>query len=839
MSLLARRPSRRALRPHLTLEQLEDRTLLAGNLLISAQVPFSIAYNLMEYTQQGTLVNSVSIPQAPGATETEHARGVSVGPSGDANIFDGTSTPSLATLSASTNNWSFRTTPGWSTANNLTYGEVATYNNYVFASDMGSSNGQSYGLVRFNTSDGSAVQFAPGTSSLQVTLGLDGKLYELEGNGTTNSNPTIQVFDPDTLALVRSFTLNTGPTSDIRSIAVDSSGNVYAAAFGGTVTKYDANGNPTGTNILLKSPFGFSENLVNIALDTDGQIAVGGRNGDVFLTNESLSSVQTIQTGQSNVFVTFDHYIGGAQLVTPTFSNLAGATITYGQSSVTLGGQITANSAFPPGSVNITVAGVTQSAAINPADGTFSAVFDTSTLGASATPYTITYSYPGASNYNAISDTTQSLTVNQAVTTLNNLSAPTIVYGSPTVTLTGTVGSNSVLPVGEDVTVTLLGTNGAVASGSGMIGNDGEFSVSLNTAALGAGSYTIRYAYAGDNNFTAVSDSSKSLTITPATTTLSGLSSSNTVYGTSTVTLSDTVGSNSVLPVGESVTVTLLGANGAVASGSGTIGSNGQFSVNLNTGSLAAGSYTIQYAYAGDANFTAVSDSSTSLTINPATTTLSGLSSPTIAVGTKTVTVSGTVCSNSVLPVGQLVTVTLLGAERPIASVSGVIASDGSFSVTFNKVELPPGSYTIQYQYAGDANFTASSGTGTLQVTTDVKSLSNTSSPVPAGAAKPIMLRVTDAEGHNLSSSHLTVTAVSLIGPNGTSYAIHSHSHVHHGHAFHHFRFGYIFDLDTRDLPPGTYSLMVKVGNDPVLHAISFVVIGRKGEHLGDFCHHE
>ena len=820
--------------------------LLSGDLLISSQVPFTTSYSLMEYTQQGVQVNSQSIPQAPGANETEHARGLSVGPSGDVNVFDGTATPSLATLSASTSNWSFQTASGWSTANNITYGEVAAYNNYIFASDMGSSNGQTYGLVRFDSSGGSPVLFAPGSNSLQVTLGLDGQLYELEGgpppNYNPNYNPTIQVFNPDTLALERTFTLNTGAGStlkDIRSIAVDSSGNVYAASFGGSVTKFDSNGNSTGTSVVLKNQNGITENLVNIALDSDGQIAVGGKTGDVFLTDESLASVQSFQTGQSNVFVTFDHYIGAApQIVTPTFSNLAGPTITYGQSSVTLGGQIAANSAFPPGSVNITLAGVTESAAINAADGTFSAVFDTSALGVSGSPYTITYSYPGANNYAAITDTSQSLTVKQAVTTLNNLSSATIVYGTPTVTLSGTVGSNSVLPVGQDVTVTLIGSGGPVATSSGTIGSDGTFSVSINTGTLAAGSYTIQYSYAGDDNFTAVTDTSQSLTVKQAVTTLNNLSSATIIYGTSTVTLSGTVGSNSVLPVGQSVTVTLIGTGGTVASGSGMIASDGTFSTTINTSGLSAGSYTIQYAYAGDNNFTAVTDTSKSLIVSPATTTLSNLSSRSIVIGTSTTTFSGIVGSNSVLPVGQSVTVSIVGAKGVLASGSGTIASDGSFQVAINTAALPAGTYTIQYQYAGDGNFTASSGTGTLQVSYAIKLCFDNTKPVQAGEVLPIKLQVTDASGNNLSSKDLTVTAVSLIGPNGATYTPHAKGPWNPGNVFHHSRHGYRYNLDTTGLAPGTYTLMVKVGNDPVLHAITFVIAAPKGHHGSDDCHH-
>jgi len=61
------RPTRTRRAP-LQIELLEERTLLAGNLLIDAEVPGQNAYNLMQYTQQGALVSSQAVPAAPGAT---------------------------------------------------------------------------------------------------------------------------------------------------------------------------------------------------------------------------------------------------------------------------------------------------------------------------------------------------------------------------------------------------------------------------------------------------------------------------------------------------------------------------------------------------------------------------------------------------------------------------------------------------------------------------------------------------------------------------------------------------------------------------------------------------
>jgi hypothetical protein len=349
-------------------------------------------------------------------------------------------------------------------------------------------------------------------------------------------------------------------------------------------------------------------------------VAAGGEEGTIWLTDESLASVHSFETNQWNAFVTFDHYIGTAlpQVVTPSFASLAGPTIPYGQATVTLGGQITAGTAIPSGSVNITVAGVTMSAPISPADGTFSAVFDTSTLGVSGSPYTITYSYAGDAHDAAIQDSSNTLTVTQAVTTLSDLASPTVVVGTPSVTLSGVVGSNSVLPVGQNVTITVLGTGGPLATGSGVIANDGSFSAALDISAL------------------------------------------------------------------------------------------------------------------------------------------------------------------------------------------------------------PVGAYTIQYTYAGDANFAGVSGTGTLTVTYAVVPLYDTDKPVHSGAALPIKLDITDASGNDLTG--LTVTAVAIVDSNGNSITPHAKGNANPGNVFRKAGDGYIYNLDTTGLTSGTYTLLIQVGDDPVLHAVSFVI---------------
>jgi PKD domain len=96
---------------------------------------------------------------------------------------------------------------------------------------------------------------------------------------------------------------------------------------------------------------------------------------------------------------------------TAVFDSLSSPTIIAGTATVTLSGHIVGESDVPPGSVQITLDGVTQSAAIDPTTGTFTSVFVTAGLTTAASPYTITYNYAGDVAFSTATDTTKSLTV--------------------------------------------------------------------------------------------------------------------------------------------------------------------------------------------------------------------------------------------------------------------------------------------------------------------------------------------------------------------------------------------------------------------------------------------
>jgi hypothetical protein len=100
---------------------------------------------------------------------------------------------------------------------------------------------------------------------------------------------------------------------------------------------------------------------------------------------------------------------------------------------------------------------------------------------------------------------------------------------------------------------------------------------------------------------------------------------------------------------------------------------------------------------------------------------------------------------------------------------------------------------------------------------------------VKAGATFPIKLDLCDGNGKNLSSPSITVQATAVTKVSGSSGTPESPGNANPDNNF---RFdsslggsgGYIFNLSTAGLSPGTYSLQFTVTGDPVTHSVNFGV---------------
>ena len=156
-------------------------------------------------------------------------------------------------------------------------------------------------------------------------------------------------------------------------------------AYDGNPKTVTASTNPTGLNVT------FTYDGSDTAPTNAGSYTVVGTINDV---NYSGAATGTLVVTRA----------------APVFSSLGGPSISAGTSSTSLGGTLTAGSLIPSGTVSITLNGVTQSAAIN-ASGDFASSFNTGSLTTSGSPYTLTYSYEGDTNFEAATDNSRTLTV--------------------------------------------------------------------------------------------------------------------------------------------------------------------------------------------------------------------------------------------------------------------------------------------------------------------------------------------------------------------------------------------------------------------------------------------
>jgi hypothetical protein len=232
-----------------------------------------------------------------------------------------------------------------------------------------------------------------------------------------------------------------------------------------------------------------------------------------------------------------------------------------------------------------------------------------------------------------------------------------------------------------------------------------------------------------------------------------------------------------------------------------------------------AGTYTVVATFtSSDGNYTGGS-AQTTFTISKAQTALSTLASQQITLGTRTTTVAGKLTSNTIVPAGQSVSITLNGVTQ-----SATVGADGSFSVNFATGALGVGTYSITYSYAGNNNFTAASSSGSLAVAYGTKLLFDNTKAVRSGTTLQIKLELTNASAADVSSSSIPVTATGLVDSKGNSVSLQSKNNPNDLFTYNAKLKGYTFNLGTKGLAAGTYTLYYKAGNDPTLHSLTFVV---------------
>jgi hypothetical protein len=154
---------------------------------------------------------------------------------------------------------------------------------------------------------------------------------------------------------------------------------------------------------------------------------------------------------------------------------------------------------------------------------------------------------------------------------------------------------------------------------------------------------------------------------------------------------------------GQGATATAVGIDGVTpVPGTASFTYNGSSST-----PLLPGTYAVVATFTPtDPNYSSSTGSGT-IVINKATPTFSNLSSPSVNVGTSTVTLSGHIGAGSASPGGDDVAITFNGLTLPVS-----VNSSGSFSAKFYVQSLGTGTYPITYEYLGDATRFNAAGSG-------------------------------------------------------------------------------------------------------------------------------
>lgn len=240
----------------------------------------------LQLNGEGLQIASELIPES---VSNALARDLVHHPKYGVHFYNGVFQPELSSWHE--NEWFSQTLAGWSTINNVSYGGLAQYQQWLFATDMQTAQGgEANGLVRFDASfTKMPVRFHTGSNYMDITLGLDQKLYALK-NGSGN----VDVFDPESLQLLTS--LDIGNRSDYRAVTANDAGEIWYVTWGGLVGHYSATGDST---------LNLATNLMDIDIHPQFGVLVSGRFGDIWHLDRSLEIKTHVNTGFNNTFVSF------------------------------------------------------------------------------------------------------------------------------------------------------------------------------------------------------------------------------------------------------------------------------------------------------------------------------------------------------------------------------------------------------------------------------------------------------------------------------------------------------------------------------------------------------
>ena len=244
--------------------------------------------------------------------------------------------------------------------------------------------------------------------------------------------------------------------------------------------------------------------------------------------------------------------------------------------------------------------------------------------------------------------------------------------------------------------------------------------------------------------------------------------------GATTVTVTPASGS---IPVNQSLNVTVTVASkptggttptGSVTLFSGTyvsaseLLSSGTYTFTIPASTLSGGTDTLTVSYTGDSNYAPDSGSNT-VTVTKLTASVTATPSANAINSNQTLVVTGAVTGSGATPGGSVY------VTSGSYTSSSVPLTNGQYSITINPNSLPVGANpnsvqadTITAHYSGDANYTANTGSTSVNVTyivvqTPTVTVTPASSTVDSGS--PLLVTITVSGSNGTPTGAVTVTA--------------------------------------------------------------------------------
>ena len=505
-------------------------------------------------TPVGTPV-TVNVANGSASTPYTLPAGSSAGSDTISAVFSGTGDYAASTDTSQALTIARLGTSTTSTSTSASY-DTAAQTIQLTANVAGSAGPINEGSITFTILSGSTVI---GTAtSANVAAGVATASYILPGGLATGSTYTIQAgFNTSTNYLASTGTNGTLTIVQAKPVV---SASTDAGVYNPQAEPIAAHAAVTnlGTNVNEGSvTFQAYNGTTAVGAPVTVNVSNGAANGTVVLPGGT--KVGTSDT----ILATFNattNYAGGS----------ASASIVLNQATPVVVWQTPANINFgqPLGGAQLdATASVPGVFTYKPASGTVLNAGQGQTLSATFAP-------TDSNDYTSVSTSTQ-INVLKDVLSFSGLSASqTIGFSQPGITVSGRISSPSAVPAGSSVVIVIQSPSQAVSS-TAIVNPDGTFSQVIGVGTLAVGTYSIRYGFLGNNNFSTAFDASTTLTVVKATQTITVFDPpASAVVG---VTFHVDVATNLGLPV------TLIATNATVVASP-----RGGYDVTLTSGSLDA-----------------------------------------------------------------------------------------------------------------------------------------------------------------------------------------------------------------------------------------------------------